>query len=738
VSKIAHQHLERKAYVYVRQSTMGQVERNTESRERQYELAERAVELGWSAAEVVVVDEDQGQSAKSADQRDGFQRLVAEVGLGRVGIVLGIEVSRLSRRNADWYGLLDLCALTDTLIADSDGIYHPGLHGDRLVLGLKGTMSEAELHVLRARLRGGSLHKAGKGELRLPLPAGLEYDEAARIRVAPDEAVANAIATVFSYFDQLQSARQVMLRLLAEDRKLPRRATSDRQVRWVAATYKAIHDILTNPVFAGAYAYGRKQTEHRVENGVIRERQRRASREEWHVCIEDHHPGYITFERYVSNQQRLRANWRPPRGEGGGAAREGRALLQGLIRCGRCGRKMQVGYSGKTLVPNYSCVRGSQLYGTKRCQSVGGRRIEQVVLDAVFQALRPAGIDATLRALEHATSDHATRVRSAELELERAQIHAERARRQFDACEPENRLVARTLEREWEQRLSAVRAAERGVADVAAKHPDPLSDEEIAWCRRAGADLRKVFDAPSTTDRERKQLLRAILTDVVVTVDRASDEHTAELRVVWEGGQVTEHSVSLPRTGSHTRCTDQDTIALVRQLAEQYPDKQIAAILARQRRRTGAGNAFTAHRVAGLRAHHKIPAAPVRATAHDGDVVTIAKAASELGVSTATVHRWLREGFITGEQITPGAPWQIRLTPELRARVCEHPPDGWLPLAQAAQALGVARQTVLHKVQRGDLAAVYVHNGKRKGLRIQVKHDQAGLFEKAIREETQC
>jgi hypothetical protein len=311
------------------------------------------------------------------------------------------------------------------------------------------------------------------------------------------------------------------------------RATSDRQVRWVKATYKAIHDILTNPVFAGAYAYGRKQTERRVENGVIRERQRRAPREEWHVCIEGHHPGYITFERYLANQERLRANWRPPRGEGGGAAREGRALLQGLIRCGRCGRRMQVGYSGKTLVPNYSCVRGNQLYGTKRCQSVGGRRIERVVLDAVFQALQPAGIEATLRALEHAEGEHQVRVRSAELELERAQIHAERARRQFDACEPENRLVARTLEREWEQRLAAVRAAERAVTEVAAKRPDPLSEQEIAWCRQAGADLRKAFDAPTTSDRERKQLLRDILTDVVVTVDRESEQHAAELRVAW-------------------------------------------------------------------------------------------------------------------------------------------------------------------------------------------------------------
>lgn len=582
--------------------------------------------------------------------------------------------------------------MTDTLIADSDGVYHPGLHNDRLVLGLKGTMSEAELHVLRARLRGGSLHKAGKGELRLPLPAGLDYDETGRVRITPDEAVADAIATVFAYFDELASARQVMLRLHDEERKLPRRATPDREVRWVTACYKAIHEILTNPVFAGVYACGRKRVERRVIDGQVRERVRRTPREEWHVLIEDHHPGYITFERYLANQQRLRANC-PPRGEGGGAAREGRALLQVLIRCGRCGRRMQVGYSGKTLAPNYGCVRGNQLYGTARCQSVGGRRIERVVLDAVFEALAPAGIEATLRALEQAEGDHQARARSVELELERAQIHAERVRRQFDACEPENRIVARTLEREWEARLTDVRAAERTLAEVAGKRPSPLSEQEIAWCRQAGAGLRKVFDAPTTTDLERKQLLRAILTDVVVTVDRDSEQHVAQLRVVWEGGQITEHTVALPRTGSHTRCTDQDTIALVRQLAKQYPDKQIATILARQRRLTGAGNPFTAHSVHGLRSYHKIPACPVRAASHDGEMVTIAKATAELDVSTATVHRWLREGFIVGEQITPGAPWQIRLTDELRERVCAQAPDGWLPLTDAAKPLGVARQT---------------------------------------------
>ena len=349
--KVERAHLRRAAYVYVRQSTLAQVERNTESLERQYELVDRAVAFGWAAGDVVVVDRDLGLSAKSTDGREGFERLVADVGLGKVGIVLGIEVSRLARRNSDWYRLLDLCALTDTLIADADGVYHPGLHNDRLLLGLKGTMSEAELHMLRTRMREGALHKAAKGELRLPLPAGLDYDELGKVRISPDEAVADAIQTVFAYFDELSSARQAMLRLVAEERQLPRRGPSDRQVRWVPASYRAVHDILTNPCYAGVYAFGRRRVRRTLQDGVVRERVVLAPREEWHAFLVDHHPGYITFERYEANQARLRANWRPPRGEGGGAAREGRALLQGLVRCGRCGRKMQVSYSGRSPPP---------------------------------------------------------------------------------------------------------------------------------------------------------------------------------------------------------------------------------------------------------------------------------------------------------------------------------------------------------------------------------------------------
>jgi hypothetical protein len=453
--------------------------------------------------------------------------------------------------------------------------------------------------------------------------------------------------------------------------------------------------------------------------------------------LPDHHPGYITLERWEANQKRLRDNVLTAGGYGSpGAPREGRALLQGLARCGRCGRKLQVSYSGHSLTPRYRCTKAQAMYGTAICQSVGGHRIEQLVLDAVFTALAPAAIDATLRAMQQLTDTHQAQAHSAELELERARQNAERAQRQFDRCEPENRLVARTLESEWERQLVEVSHAEQRLAAIRARRPHPLTEQEIAWCRHAGADLHTAFDAPTTTARDRKLLLRAMITDIVVTVER--EQQRALVRIVWEGAAVTDHELTLPKTRPHA-ATDPDTLELVRRLAADYPDHQIAGILARQGRLTGAGKPFTADRVRSLRGHHNIPSATARTAPPAGtDRVTVAQAARELGVSTATVHRWLREGFIIGEQATPNAPWQIHITPELRARICQHAPDGWLPLAEAATALGLARQTVLHKVQRGELPAIYVRHGKRKGLRIQVIPRQTGLFDNDRREEKQC
>jgi len=732
--KIGAVHLGRDAYVYVRQSTLTQVREHTESLVRQYELRERAVALGWDAHQVRVIDADLGRSGAEATAREGFKDLVADVGLGRVGIVFGIEVSRLARNNADWYQLLDLCALTDTLIADADGVYHPGDFNDRLVLGLKGTMSEAELHLIRSRLTAGLRHKAARGELRQWLPVGFDYDENDAIVMTADEAVAEAIATVFRRFAELGSARQVLLSLRGDGLPLPRRpARTGGRIHWQAATYPAVHDLLTNPVYAGAFVFGRTRTEKRIDPaGRVISRTVALPREQWEVLIPDHHAGFIGWDTYEANTAALRANWRPPRGLGGGAAREGSALLQGRIRCGKCGRMMQTGYSGvKGNCPRYVCARAKQLYGgQKGCQSIGGRRLEQHVLTQVLAVLAPAALAATAQALADAEQAHAAGLRGFELAAERAGYEAGRARRQYDAVEPENRLVARTLERALEVKLAAQRQAERDLIAQQARRPVQLNEAELAWLARAGADVRAVFNAPGTTFRERKQLLRAIITEVVVTVDAAA--RTAAVAIIWQGGARTELTMTMTKTGSHFQTTSEDTVELVRRLAVHYDDTTIALVLGRQHRQTATGLPFTKSRVKALRVSRGIPAfqpETVGPGSEDVVVVTVAEAERLLGVGKVTIYRWLRDGFLTGEQLTPNAPWRIRIDQAVRDRIVPQVPDGWVGLDQAAAILGVARQTVLHKVQRGELAAVHVNRGKRKGLRINVRPGQAGLFD---------
>jgi len=732
-TKFGPAHLRREAWVYVRQSTLTQVRENTESLARQYELADRARGLGWRPDQVRVVDADLGRSGAEATARAGFQSLVAAVGLGQVGIVFGIEVSRLARRNADWYHLLDLCALTDTLIADADGLYHPGDYNDRLVLGLKGTMSEAELHLLRSRLDAGLRHKAARGELRQGLPVGLDYDPDAAVVTTADEAVAAAIGAVFSRFAELGSARQVLVSLRADGLRLPRRSGGSRRIRWEEATYPAVHDFLSNPAYAGAFVFGRTKVSRRLdEAGRVVASVRELPIEEWEVCLPDHHRGYIDWDTYLANRARLRANWRPPAGEGGGAAREGRALLAGLVRCGRCGRRMQVGYSSGSK-PRYLCARAMQLYGAgERCQSVGGRSLEAAVVREVFAVLEPASMAATARALAETEALHRRRLEAFSLAVERARFEAERARRQFDACEPENRLVARSLERAWEQGLVVCRQAEADLAAQAARRPPTLTEEEVAWLVRAGADLQGVFDAATTTVRERKMLLRALISDVVVTVDRP--EAVARGRICWEGGATTDISLALPRRGDNAPVTDEEAVEAVRRLAVHYDDATIARHLGRRGHVTATGRAFTKKRVASLRRSRGIPgpqpeeAVDVTPGSDDVQMVPLTQAQAILGVSRSTLHRWIADGFVAAVQDTPGGPRRMRIDAALRARVVPELPEGWMGLAQAAKVLGVARQTVLDRIRRGELEAVAVTRGRRSGLAIEVRPPQDDLF----------
>ena len=730
-AKITTSHLSRQAIVYLRQSSAAQVEHNRESTDRQYALAARARELGWPDDRIVVIDEDLGLSGSGAVARSGFARLTAEVALAHVGLVLGLEVSRLARNNADWHRLIDLAGLTDTLIGDADGIYHPALFNDRLLLGLKGTMSEAELHVLRARLDGGIRNKAARGELRRGLPVGFVWGEGdGEVRFHPDEAVVAAISTVFARFAETGSARRVWLWFSAEGLQFPLQMHARAEIRWVEASYTAIHHVLTNPVYAGAYVYGKTRRDIIVDaTGARRKRIRRLPRSEWQVLIREHHQGFIDWQTYESNQARIAMNTRPGPHKAGGAVREGSALLQGLASCGHCGRRLHTHYRGRTAAPGYHCpgkvlVEGRGLY----CLNIGAIQIDEAVTRAFIAALEPAKLAATLAATERLEADREAALKQWRLGVERAGYEASRAERRYRAVDPDNRLVARGLEREWEESLMALEAAKTELARREQARPRTLSTEERGRLLALGPDLATVWHATTTTPRDRKELLRTLVEDVIVRVER--DKAVARLTLRWKGGAVTDIELALPRSRPATVRTDEDTLALVRRLAVHYPDTVIAGILNRQGRTTARGHRFDGNQVSNLRRHWNIPCFAPGGSAEEGELVSIKKAAAVLGVAPSSLHRWLNDGVIPGEQLTPGAPWRIRLTGDLIARFRETADDGFLTMHEATRKLGVSRQTVLQRVKRGELEAMHVTKGKKKGIRIKAITRQTELFER--------
>jgi DNA invertase Pin-like site-specific DNA recombinase len=729
--KLTASHLRRQAFIYPRQSTQAQLERNVESTARQYALVERAVELGFGRQQVVVIDEDLGVSADGLTERSGFARLTAEVALGHAGLVLGLEVSRVARNNSDWYRLLDLCGVTDTVIGDLDGLYHPGSFNDRLLLGLKGTISEAELHMIRQRLDGGIRNKAKRGELRRGLPVGLVWGEAdGEVLLDLDEAVRGAIQTIFDRFAELGSVRQVWLWMRSEGVQFPLRRFTGSEVQWVTPAYHQVHSVLSSPVYAGAYAFGKTRRERYVdEHGQPRKRTRQLPQQDWEVLIWDHHPGFIDKTAFERNQARLAANTRPRAHEPGGAVREGQALLQGIAVCARCGRKLKVHYQGKRghKSPAYHCPGSVLVEGRGQwCSRVGGGRIDEAVADALLQALTPAGVKAALRAAEALEQDHDAALKQWRLQVERARYETERAERRYRQVEPEHRLVARGLERDWEKALGALAEAEAELALRERQRPLTLTDQEREQLLALGSDLGRVWSAPSTTDRDRKQLLRCLIEEVIVDVNRQQQQATLTLR--WHGGALTELAVALAKQQPKIR-TDEDTIALLRRLAAHYDDATIAGILNRQNRRSATGQRFTAQIVSSLRGHWHIPRCQPRTDPPDGEPLPIGKAAEQLGVAASTLHRWLQAGFIAGEQDTPGAPWRIRVNDELRSLFVEDAPPGYVPIVDAMRALSVSRQTVLQRVKRGELQALHVRNGRRKGLRILAPQAESALFD---------
>jgi excisionase family DNA binding protein len=727
--KIKPVHLQRAAVVYVRQSSSAQVEHHRESTQRQYALVQRAVALGWPQAMINVVDDDLGVSGATATQRTGFTRMTAEVALGQVGIILGLEVSRLARNNTDWYRLLDLCSMTDTLIGDADGVYHPALFNDRLLLGLKGTMSEAELYILRARLDGGIRNKAARGELRRGLPVGFIWGEQdGEILFHRDQAVVSAIRAVFARFTELGSARRVWLWFRAEGLSLPLQSNHFAEIRWVAPTYQAIYNILRNPVYAGAYTYGKSRQERYIdEQGIVKTRLRRLPRSQWAVLIREHHDGYIDWSTFEANQARLGTNTRPQPHTAGGAVRGGSALLQGLATCGHCGRRLHTHYRGKYHTAGYHCsnkdiVNGRGTY----CLNVGGLQIDQAVAEKFLEALQPAGLNAAVRAAEELETRYDAATAQWRLAVERARYEADKAERRYRAVDAENRLVARGLEADWEERLRALKEAETELAQREGQRPRALTSNERDRLLAFSQDIRCVWDAQSTTLRDKKELLRTLLEDVSISVHR--EQYRAHLLLRWRGGKLTERDVDLPRSRPAAIRTDEDTIALVRRLALYHGDATIAGILNRQGRTTAYGHRFDANHVGNLRRHWDIPRFEASHETAAGELLSIRQAAKALGMSAPTLHRWVNDGFIPAEQVTPGAPWRIRMTEELRNRFVEQVPQGYLVMQEATKRLGVSRQTVLQRVKRGELDAVLVHSGRRKGLRIKVLDDQPTLF----------
>jgi DNA invertase Pin-like site-specific DNA recombinase len=656
MSKITTEHLARSAYVYIRQSTADQLTHNHESRRRQYGLADRARQLGWTTVEVI--DDDLGRSG-GGTARPGFERLLAAICEARVGAVLAVEASRLARNGRDWHTLIEFCGLVGTLIVDEDGIYDPRHPNDRLLLGMKGTMSELELSLFRQRSQEALKQKASRGALILGVAAGYVKAGRDRIEKNPDQRAREALQLVFSKFAEFQSVRQVHIWLRYEGIELPVKSRDGeaRGIVWRLPAYNIVHNILTNPIYAGAYAFGRTTSKVSVEQG--RKRVRRGVHRpmtEWDVLIKDHHAGYITWEEFERNQGVI-ANNATGKGSAAvkGAVRRGELLLPGLLRCGHCGRRLHVSYSGK--LGRYSCYGARTNHGTERCISISGLSIDSAVGAEVLRVLKPLGLEAAVKAIETQTGRTSAAQRQLELSLQQARYEVAHARRQYDAVDPANRLVAAELERRWNDALQTVHRIECEIASIVAIRPPPLGERERQELMRLGADLELAWSHPAATAATRKRILRAALNEIVVR----KEGPVINMVLHWKGGDHTALQVKLRlnAAGRHHWPPPDDTIALVRQLARLMPDRQIARLLNRSGKLTGYGNGWTEQRVRGFRNHHDIAVYRDGEWADRGEI-TLDAAAQIIGVAKMTALRMIRRGDLGGRQACKGAPWVIK------------------------------------------------------------------------------
>ena len=690
--KVQPHHLERGAYLYVRQSSMRQVIENIESTKRQYALRGRAVALGWRDDQIIVIDNDQGESGASAAWREGFQRLVTDVGMGHAGIVMGLEVSRLARNNADWHRLLEICALADTLILDEDGVYDPASFNDRLLLGLKGTMSEAELHVLKARLRGGILNKARRGEYRCPLPTGFVYDEAGNVVLDPDAQIRETIAYFFETFSRVGSASQVVKVFRNEGLLCPSRLRVGDTVVFRPLTAWTATRMLNNPRYAGAYAYGRRQYRRALDGKKKVQRKRELS--DWLACIPNAHPGYISWERFQENLKILESNGRPYELARASPPREGAALLQGRAICGRCGRHFRVRYATRRGRQEawYVCDRGHTARGELNCQSIAGARIDAAIGSLVAEEMTPAAVEMTIeiRREVEARCEGSDQLRCRA--IERAQIEADLAQRRFMLVDPSNRLVADTLEREWNEKLRAL-AETREERERARQQDHVVLDEAVRQRLVAmTTDFRKLWDDPDTANRERKRLLAYIIEDA--TLIKIPAEGITKIHVRFKGGRIKTLDTRNPKSSAQQIKTQPEVVHLVDQLLDHHVYSEIATTLNERGFRPGASarpgraaDRFSAKHVAYLMHTYGLRSRYDRL--RQRGMLNKREMADRLGVHEQTVDRWAKHGLI-GAHFYNDHGWQLYELPgeNMPAKHCSR----WDPLVDRAAGLHVGVQ----------------------------------------------
>lgn len=700
--KIQVQHRQRQALVYIRQSTLRQVAENRESRDLQYQLVQRAQTLGWREKQVVAIDDDLGKSAVTAANRPGFQAVVTAVGLGQVGIILVTDVSRLARNCSDWYQLLDLASLRGTLISDPHSLYDPRDYNDRLLLGLKGTFSEAQWHQMRQRLRAAQFNKARRGELATLLPVGYERTEAGEVVMIADREVQNAIDLVLSQFESLGSARQVLLYFRQQQLELPRQIQSGPQkgtIEWVKPSYQAVYRILKHPAYAGAYTYGKKQR-IRLPGAPGKVITRSLPMSEWAVLQRDALPGYITWEQYLQNQERLRINGRQARWHQGSPCK-GRGLLQGIVWCGRCGRRLQTRYSNQ---PAYVCQGAQTTYGEPLCQNFMVPHIDQAVAPVFLAAVAPARLQTALATMAEVTEQRQQLSRQWQQRLERAGYEADLARRRYEQVDPDNRLVAAELEQRWEEKLQVLDNLTQAWRDVQAQEVQPLSEADKELIRQLATDLPALWQADTTTFAERKRLLRCLVQDV--TLDARSKPGFSLIYIRWHTGATTIVEAERPKPGCRTA---KEVVARIRSLAQEKPDDQIAQIFNGEKILTATGQSWTRRRVENVRKNHSIPTAcpyftPTKGPRGDG-LIAATEAATRLGVSGSMVAYWFRQGLIVGQQRRPRTALWVRLTEADRQRWdgSAQLQENMIPLPEVSQTLGLSSEQMKTEVQAGRL-----------------------------------